>query len=188
MSTTNNFSQKFFLYARKSTDKADRQVLSIETQLTEVREYAQKEGLTIVKEFIETKSAKQPGREVFEEMLAGIENGEANGILAWHPDRLAQNAVDAGKIILLLDRGFLNWSERRGSNPRPSPWKGDALPAELLSQIVFNCECAEGQSRTDIPGFSDPCRNHLGYLGKLPSVPKLSYYPGTLWAVEDLNL
>ncbi len=28
-------------------------------------------------------------------------------------------------------------SERRDSNPRPSPWQGDALPAELLSQ----CGC-----------------------------------------------
>lgn len=82
---SNNFSQKFFFYARKSTDEADRQVLSIEAQLTEVREYAQKESLAIVKEFIETKSAKQPGREIFEKMLAGIENGEANGILSWHP-------------------------------------------------------------------------------------------------------
>lgn len=26
------------------------------------------------------------------------------------------------------------WSGRRGSNPRPSPWQGDALPAELLPQ------------------------------------------------------
>lgn len=25
------------------------------------------------------------------------------------------------------------WSERRGSNPLPSPWQGDALPDELLS-------------------------------------------------------
>ena len=24
------------------------------------------------------------------------------------------------------------WSGRRGSNPRPPPWQGDALPAELL--------------------------------------------------------
>ena len=62
---TNNLLQKFFLYARKSTDEADRQVLSIEAQLTEVREYAQRESLVIVKEFIETKSAKQPGREIW---------------------------------------------------------------------------------------------------------------------------
>ena len=26
-------------------------------------------------------------------------------------------------------------SERRDSNPRPSPWQGDALPAELLPHL-----------------------------------------------------
>jgi hypothetical protein len=30
-------------------------------------------------------------------------------------------------------RCLISWSERRGSNPRPRPWQGRALPAELLS-------------------------------------------------------
>jgi len=38
-------------------------------------------------------------------MLSRIEKGEANGILAWHPDRLARNSVDGGKIIFLVDSG-----------------------------------------------------------------------------------
>ena len=59
-----NQTKKFFLYARKSTDEAERQVLSIEAQLTEVREFAQKEGVFIAREFVETKSAKKPGRDV----------------------------------------------------------------------------------------------------------------------------
>ena len=33
--------------------------------------------------------------------------------------------------------GALKWSERRGSNPRPQPWQGCALPAELLSHFLF---------------------------------------------------
>src|SRR3989338_8771899 len=96
---------KYFLYARKSTDTEDKQVLSIQSQLTEVREYAKKENLEIVQEFQEAKTAKSPGRPIFNEMIKRIEKGEASGIIAWHPDRLARNSIDGGKIIYLVDTG-----------------------------------------------------------------------------------
>src|SRR3990167_2658669 len=99
--------QKFFLYARKSTDTEDKQVLSIEAQLVELRAQAKTEDLEITEEFIEKQSAKMPGRPIFNELINRIEAGEANGILAWHPDRLARNSVDGGKIIYLLDCGHL---------------------------------------------------------------------------------
>jgi DNA invertase Pin-like site-specific DNA recombinase len=60
-----------------------------------------------LEEFIEKQSAKIPGRPIFGKMLARIEKGEANGILAWHPDRLARNSVDGGQLIFLLDSGGL---------------------------------------------------------------------------------
>jgi len=101
----NNLSQKFFLYARKSTDVEDKQVLSIEAQIAELRAFAKQNHLNIIDTFVEKQSAKIPGRPLFNEMLKKLENGEADGILAWHPDRLARNSVDGGKIIYLLDCG-----------------------------------------------------------------------------------
>lgn len=95
----------FFLYARKSTDDADRQVRSIDDQLAEVRELARRHGLKIVDVLLEKQSAKKPGRPVFNEMIERIEKGEATGIMAWHPDRLARNMLDGGRIIHMVDTG-----------------------------------------------------------------------------------
>ena len=92
---------KFFLYARKSTDVEDKQVLSIEAQIAELRAFAKQNNLNVINTFIEKQSAKIPGRPIFNDMLARMEKGEADGILAWHPDRLARNSVDGGKICLL---------------------------------------------------------------------------------------
>jgi DNA invertase Pin-like site-specific DNA recombinase len=97
--------KRFLLYARKSTDDAERQVRSIDDQIAELRDLARKEKLTISRVFIEKQTAKVPGRPVFNEMLDCIENGEASGILAWHPDRLARNSVDGGRIIYMVDTG-----------------------------------------------------------------------------------
>ena len=98
---------KYILYARKSTEEDDRQVLSIEAQLVELQEYAAKEKLEIVASFQEAKTAKEPGRIKFAEMLAILESGKADGIISWHPDRLARNSVDGGKIIHFVDRGLI---------------------------------------------------------------------------------
>lgn len=97
----------FFIYARKSTESEDRQIRSIGDQLAELRELGHKLGVTIVEECTESQTAKEPGRPVFNAMLDRIERGEASGILAWHPDRLARNSVDGGRVIHLIDTGKL---------------------------------------------------------------------------------
>ena len=55
---------KYILYARKSTEEDDRQVLSIEAQLVELQEYAAKEKLEIVASLCEAKTAKEPGKTI----------------------------------------------------------------------------------------------------------------------------
>ena len=101
--------EKYILYARKSTDTEDKQVLSIDAQLAELRKFARDNHLTVIDELIEKRTAKMPGRPIFNSMIKRIEDGEANGILAWHPDRLARNSIDGGQIIYLLDQTSLNY-------------------------------------------------------------------------------
>src|SRR3989339_236892 len=98
---------QYFLYARKSTDVEDKQVLSIEAQLAELREIAKRDGLEIAEEFVEKRSAKMPGRPVFNEMLKRIQQGEAKGVICWKIDRLARNPVDGGQVQWLLQEGVL---------------------------------------------------------------------------------
>ena len=108
MENINKQPKNWFLYIRKSTDEEGYQVLSIEPQIEELKEFAERENLEISEIFIEKKTAKVPGREVFNEMLSKIESSKIPaGILAWHPDRLSRNSIDGGRIIYLLDTGKL---------------------------------------------------------------------------------
>jgi len=110
----------YFLYARKSTDVEDKQVLSIEAQLAELRELAKRENLNVVEEFIEKRSAKVPGRPIFNEMLSRIQKGEAQGIVCWKIDRLSRNPVDSGKIQWLLQQGIIQHIQTHNQSHYPN--------------------------------------------------------------------
>src|SRR5688500_4059454 len=101
MNTTQG--NRYFGYIRKSTDDGKRQQLTLDAQKFEINKFAQAQGLTIIKIFEEKRSAKRPGRPIFGDVLKRISSGEANGIIAWHPDRLSRNSMDAGQILDMLD-------------------------------------------------------------------------------------
>src|SRR3989339_627501 len=146
---------KYFIYTRKSTDSEERQVLSLESQLSELKEFAAKEKLEIVASLSEAKTAKEPGRKVFGEMLDRICAGEAGGILAWHPDRLARNSIDGGRIIYLLDTGKIK------DLKFPTFWFDSTPQGKFMMNIAF------GQSKYYIDNLSENIkRGHRQKLRK----------------------
>ena len=99
---------KYFLYARKSSESEDRQIQSIDDQVDRLKKLASDLNLNIKKTYTEAKSAKKPGnRTIFDEMIQRIENGEADGILCWHLNRLTRNPIDSGKLSWLLQKGVI---------------------------------------------------------------------------------
>ncbi len=96
---------KYVLYARKSTESEELQVLSIDSQVNEMLQIAERENLHIVETLRESHSAKASGqRPVFLEIIKGINDGKYTGILTWAPDRLSRNAGDLGSLVDLMDQ------------------------------------------------------------------------------------
>ncbi|HVO28760.1 MAG TPA: recombinase family protein [Candidatus Paceibacterota bacterium] len=98
---------KYVAYCRKSTEAEDRQVLSIDSQESELKRLAERDGFTITKVFKESKSAKSSGRPIFGEVLRYIQKSGECILLVWKPDRIARNMVDGGLVIELMDKGFI---------------------------------------------------------------------------------
>ena len=158
---------KYFIYCRKSSEDEERQILSIEAQLTELREFAKQNNLLIIREYYESKTAKEPGREIFNEMLREIEKGNASGILAWNPDRLARNSIDGGRIIYLVD------TEKIKALKFPTFW------FEATPQGKFMLSVAFGQAKY----YTDNLRENIlrGIRqklrrGELPAKAPIGYF------------
>ena len=100
---------RYVIYVRKSTDDPQKQVRSIEDQISECQDLAKRLNLNIVGDPItEDISAKKPHRRPkFRAMVEAIDSGRINGIVAWHPDRLARNMMEGGELIQLIDDGKL---------------------------------------------------------------------------------
>ncbi len=113
---------KYCLYARKSTEQEDKQVLSIESQVNEMLALADREKLNIVEIKRESHSSKEVGqRPIYNELLREIREGKFNGILTWSNDRLSRNAGDLGAVVDMMDQKLLieirTFSQRFTNNP-----------------------------------------------------------------------
>lgn len=98
---------RYIIYARKSSESEDRQILSVDSQIRELKDLARSQGIQVAAVLSEARSAKSPGRHVFGELLRELARGRAQGIICWKLDRLARNPVDGGALIWAFDEGKL---------------------------------------------------------------------------------
>lgn len=157
---------KYFLYCRKSTDEGDRQILSLKSQEEEViKRFG---NFKIIKLPSESVSAFEPyKRPIFKEMMERIQKGEARGIIAWHPDRLSRNPIDAAQIIYLIDRGIIKDLKFCSFNFDNSP-EGKMMLSFVLSQSKYSSDklskdVKRGMDKKANAGWR-PGRAPLGYL------------------------
>ncbi len=158
---------KYFIYCRKSTESEDRQVLSIDSQLKELQsKFSSDPSVEVAEIYREAFSAKAPGRPIFDEMIRRIEQGQAEGIIAWHPDRLARNSVDGGRIIHLLDRNRLKDLKFATSSFENNP------QGKFMLQIIF------GYSKYYVDSLSENVKRGMRAkleLGWKPNKPPTGY-------------
>ena len=121
-----------------------------------------------------------------------------SGVPAWLPlEDFEPRLTDPKSAVLPLDEGApaglgslslaggrpgpdrslrtRKWSGRRDSNPRPSPWQGDALPTEPLplGMSTTGSGGAESQDRTGDTAIFSRVLYQLSYLGPMANQARL---------------
>ena len=122
------------LYARVSSDMQV-EGKSIDAQLTEMREYAQRQGWQIVDEFVDAGfSAKSTNRPEFQRMMQDMEMRRFDIILVHDLSRLSRNLYDVFDIFAKLGRynvGFASVKEKEFDYTKPH----DRFVLQMLSLL-----------------------------------------------------
>lgn len=159
---------RYCLYARKSTESDEKQALSIDSQIKEMKQIAQRLGLNVVCIKQESHSAKSSGkRPVFAEMIQEVAEEKYNGILTWAPDRLSRNAGDLGSLVDLMDQKKLVHIQTYGQTFSNSPNEKFLLMI-LCSQAKLENDNKSINVKRGMRARCEmglwPCRPPTGYL------------------------
>ncbi len=94
------------VYMRKSNERDDKQVQSLETQEEIARKIQKQYGLKIGQIFKESKSARKPDkRPEFNKLVKRIETEKIDGIICWHLNRISRNPKENGLIHQFMEDG-----------------------------------------------------------------------------------
>lgn len=130
---------RYVLYVRKSSESEDRQVQSIEDQVTALRKLAGDRSLAVAEELTESRSAKAPGnRPQFDRMLALIRHEQADAILCWAGNRLSRNPEESGVLMGMLQREEIRVIQTVDREYRPEDALLLAIEMGMANQDIIN--------------------------------------------------
>ncbi len=137
--------QRAIIYLRKSTDREDRQQISIETQKQHCEKLAADYDLetTTIEDH---KSAKDDGkRPGFKQLLSLCKKGTYDYVIAYDPTRISRNTIDAAYFTELINKnhikGFYASESRQFFN-------GTDIFSALMLWISFLMSKADNQMRS----------------------------------------
>ena len=153
------------IYARYSSDKQREE--SIEGQIRECTAYAEKNGITIVKHYIDRAiSAKTDNRPQFQQMIKDSDKKLFDIVLVWKLDRFARNRYDSARYKTQLKKNgvkLMSATEIISEGPEgiilESVLEGYAeyYSADLAEKVV------RGQTENILKGRCNGGRGTFGY-------------------------
>ncbi len=159
--------KKAVLYARVSSDRQEKEGFSIPAQIKLLHEYAKKNNISIVEEFVESETAKKAGRTQFNNMVKYLKkNSTVRIILVEKTDRLYRNLKD---YVTLDDLNGLAIHFCK---------EGNILSAESKSQDKFMHGIRVLMAKNYIDNLSEEIRKGLNEKcaqGYYPSSPPMGY-------------
>ena len=157
---------QYVIYCRKSSESEEKQVLSIDSQINELKDFCKRLNIPIADILTESKSAKSPGRPIFNNMLKKLYKRQYAGVICWKLDRLARNPIDGAALVWALDQGKISDIQTpHGSFKNNSNDK-------FLMQIEF------GMAKKYVDDLSDNVKRGFRAkleMGWLPALPPLGY-------------
>ena len=164
------------IYARYSSDNQRKE--SIEGQLRECQEYAERNGITILRSYIDRAlSAKTDHRPEFQRMIQDSGKGVFDAVLVWKLDRFSRDCFDSAHYKHILKKnGVKVISAKESISEGP---EGIILEAMLEGMVeYYSAELAQkvnrGMHENALKGISNGGTIPLGYLlglaGMEPSI------------------
>jgi len=178
-------------YYRVSSDRQEKEGFSIPAQQQLVREYAADRGMTVVREFAESETAKRAGRERFDEMVAYLKkNPSCRAILVEKTDRLYRNLKDYVTIDELgVEIHFVKENTVLSAASKSSEKFVHGIKLLVAKNYIDNLseETVKGMDRKAQEGYY-PTRAPLGYRNVMGPAGKRTIEPDPDYAPLVRNL